>query len=430
MDVSSNEQIIVGAIQKAQKDGGIVLKEKLRKRSFIKDAKVMGEEKRSKTKCKLLPRRSVWMVPRLLVERQIPCISVTDEIESLRPLGDGTFGMVELIRYKRKLYAHKRARQNTREQRNGILEEGIKLSDIAQHHPNIQRLNFINLRTFGLVIDYCSNGSLDVFVRDKTSNYTLVDVLNWSYQLADALSFLHSNKIIHRDVKMQNILLKDNYQTLVLTDYGTATQLGRAVLTIEVGTPITMAPEVFAYNQYNETCDTYSWSIVFWQLISKQLLPYGTQGKVFLLSVVQNQLRPPKFNHCPELFIALLYRSWHSDPNERPTLLFIKKVLRLILNILPKKKQEYTSEMANEIQNQWINEYNLSEKYLPYEPRFNNEQSINLYQEHLTMMERIMKIQKDIIELKQKQAKFDHYDELLYENEQLQKKIDQLRSKN
>lgn len=42
---------------------------------------------------------------------------------------------------------------------------------------------------------------------------------------------------------------------------------------------VTMAPEVFAYNQYAEQCDTYSWAIVFWQLISKQLLPYGNQGK-------------------------------------------------------------------------------------------------------------------------------------------------------
>jgi serine/threonine protein kinase len=42
---------------------------------------------------------------------------------------------------------------------------------------------------------------------------------------------------VHRDVKLQNILLKDNYQTLVLIDYGTATKLGRSLLTNNVGTP-------------------------------------------------------------------------------------------------------------------------------------------------------------------------------------------------
>jgi len=396
MDIASQEKIISEALQKAHKEGGFALKEKLRK---------------------------------LLVERQISFIPVTTEIEALRPLGYGVFGIVELIRYQKKLYAHKKPRQNTSEQRNSILEEGIKLTDIAEHHPNIQRLNFINLRTFGLVIDYCSNGSLDVFVREKFSNYSLVDVLNWAYQLADALSFLHSKKIIHRDVKMQNILLKDNYQTLVLTDYGTATQLGKSWMTDNVGTPITMAPEVFAYNQYAEQCDTYSWAIVFWQLIVKQLLPYGNQGKGFLISVVREKLRPPKLNHCPELFIALMYRSWHSDPDERPTLLFIKKILRLILNTLPKKKQDYTDDMITELKNQWLNQYNLNEKYLPSEPRLNNEHSMNIYQEHLTIMELIIKIQKDLSELKQKQAKHDHYEQLLDENEQLQKEIDALRSK-
>ncbi|UJR30735.1 hypothetical protein I4U23_018255 [Adineta vaga] len=396
MDIATKEQIVNEILPRAQKEGGNVLREKLRK---------------------------------LLVERQIPFIPLTTEIESLRSLGYGVFGIVELIRYQKKLYAHKRARQTTNEQRNSILEEGIKLTDIAEHHPNIQRLNFINLRTFGIVIDYCSNGSLDVFVREKHSNYTLVDVLNWGYQLADALSFLHSKKIIHRDVKMQNILLKDNYHTLVLTDYGTATQLGKSWMTDNVGTPITMAPEVFAYNQYAEQCDTYSWAIVFWQLFSKQLLPYGNQGKGFLISVVREKLRPPKLNHCPELFIALLYRAWHSDPNERPTLLLIKKILRLILNTLPKQKEEYSEERISELYNQWTNEYILSEKYLPSEPRLINEQSMNLYQEHLTIMERIIAIEKDIRELKQKQAKHDHYDQLLDENEQLRKEIDMIRPK-
>jgi len=190
-----------------------------------------------------------------------------------------------------------------------------------------------------------------------------------------------------------------------------------------------MAPEVFAYNQYAEQCDTYSWAIVFWQLISKQLLPYGNLGKGFLISVVRDKLRPPKINHCPELFLALLYRSWHSDPEERPTLLFIKRILRLILNTLPKKKQLYSDVMINDLKNQWLHEYNLAERYLPSQPRLNNEQSTNIYQEHVTIMERVIQIQKDLSELKQKQAEADEYENLVEANAELQKKIDALRTK-
>lgn len=78
---------------------------------------------------------------------------------------------------------------------NNILEEAIKLTDIPEHHPNIQRLYFINLKTFGFLMDYCDNGSLDKLITDKDSSYTLNHVLNWGYQLADALSFLHSKNI-------------------------------------------------------------------------------------------------------------------------------------------------------------------------------------------------------------------------------------------
>jgi serine/threonine protein kinase len=39
-----------------------------------------------------------------------------------------------------------------------------------------------------------------------------------------------------------------------------------------------MAPEVIRGTDYSEKCDTYSWAIVFWQLLSKKLLPYGDKG--------------------------------------------------------------------------------------------------------------------------------------------------------
>jgi hypothetical protein len=44
-------------------------------------------------------------------------------------------------------------------------------------------------------MDYCCYGSLDKIVTDNNFNYTLYDAINWSYQLADALSFLHSKRI-------------------------------------------------------------------------------------------------------------------------------------------------------------------------------------------------------------------------------------------
>jgi serine/threonine protein kinase len=116
-------------------------------------------------------------------------------MEVLKTLGYGVFGIVELVRYQKVLYAHKRPQADTPVQRNGILEEAIKLTDINEFHPNIQRLYFINLKSSGFLMDYCCYGSLDKIVTDQNFKYTLVDALSWSYQLADALSFLHSKNI-------------------------------------------------------------------------------------------------------------------------------------------------------------------------------------------------------------------------------------------
>jgi hypothetical protein len=131
-----------------------------------------------------------------------------------------------------------------------------------------------------------------------------------------------------------------------------------------------------------------------------------------------------------------MYRSWHSDPKERPTLSFIKKVLRLILNLLPKSEHDYLEDMIHEVKKQWINDSDLSPKYLPNEPRSNNEKSRNIYQDHLREMKHILEIRKSISDLEQKlsehskpnEANRDPYENLLMENTKLQQEIDALRA--
>ena len=149
----------------------------------------------------------------------------------------------------------------------------------------------------------------------------------------------------------------------------------------------------------------------------------------FLIEVVNNKRRPPKLDHCPELLVALLYRSWHSDPNERPTLSAIKQILQIVLSVLPKTRQEYNNNTVDQLKDRWSNEYNLPDKYLPNDPRLGNEQSMNIHQEHLRVMERIMKIQKELSELEQTHKKYEHYGQLLDDNIKLERDIEALRSK-
>jgi len=234
---------------------------------------------------------------------------------------------------------------------------------------------------------------------------------------------------MHRDVKMQNILLKDNNKTLILTDYGTATNFGRSSLSSGVGTAITRAPEVFTGTTYTEQCDIYSWSIVLWQLLSKQPEPYeGVKTEIDIYrKVVEKNIRPRKLNHCPDVLVALMDHSWHSDPNKRPTLLFIKETLRFLLNLLSKSECEYSKEAGDGEQTQCTDEPNSLEQYLPDKPLLNNEISMNIYKEHFKKLNSIWSRQQDIPILKQNQSKCDHHEDLLEENKKLREQIDKLR---
>jgi hypothetical protein len=153
------------------------------------------------------------------------------------------------------------------------------------------------------------------------------------------------------------------------------------------------------------------------------------------MKIFTDKLRPPELNQCPKLFVALMYRSWHSNANDRPSLLFIKTILRLILNILPKNKQDCSTDVINEVKKQCTNESNTLEKYFPHEPRLNNERSMNLYEEHSKKLKSISDIKQEISKLdeqvqeicEQNKIKHDHHKQLLEENRILKEQIEQLR---
>lgn len=73
-------------------------------------------------------------------------------------------------------------------------------------------------------------------------------------------------KLLHRDLKPQNLLLANKYHTLKVCDFGTAKCL-QTNMTADIGTSAYMAPEVSLGN-YDEKCDVYSFGIILWEVLS------------------------------------------------------------------------------------------------------------------------------------------------------------------
>ncbi|XP_061382978.1 serine/threonine-protein kinase mig-15 isoform X3 [Danaus plexippus] len=128
-----------------------------------------------------------------------------------------------------------------------------------------------------LVMEYCGAGSVTDLVK-STKGQSLKE--EWiSYicrEILRGLSHLHSNKVIHRDIKGQNVLLTDNAE-VKLVDFGVSAQLDRTIgrRNTFIGTPYWMAPEVIACDEnpeatYDNRSDLWSLGITALEMAESQ----------------------------------------------------------------------------------------------------------------------------------------------------------------
>ena len=132
-----------------------------------------------------------------------------------------------------------------------------------------------------LIMDFCNEGDLGKHVRDKKdSRLPEAEAIGWLQQIANGFVKLHEEKIIHRDIKFDNLLIMGG--VLKLADFGISKKGDLACS--GVGTPLTKAPEILKCDPwvggtndsnlvYNSKCDLFSVGVVYyWMLFGEH--PY------------------------------------------------------------------------------------------------------------------------------------------------------------
>jgi len=150
--------------------------------------------------------------------------------------------------------------------------------------------------------------------------------------IASALSYMHSNNIIFRDLKPSNIGF-DAHGDVKLFDLGLSVRTDnlnttRTSLTECCGSPRYMAPEVFEQKkEYSYSVDVYSFSILLWEICSLKK-PFGdcTSLKKVRKKVLEGS-RPKIPSNWNMSLQSLISRSWQSDPSLRPSMNTVQKVL-------------------------------------------------------------------------------------------------------
>ena len=158
-----------------------------------------------------------------------------------------------------------------------------------------------------------------------------------AHDLASALAFLHSRRIIHRDLKSDNIGF-DIRGDIKIFDFGLARELppaeqanlhGAWKMTGATGTPRYMSPEVALEQPYNESCDSYSFCMLLWEILALKT-PFELYGmKTFKERVWRGpHKRPPLDPAWPRSLHGLFNRGWSPVLSERQPMATVTEMLR------------------------------------------------------------------------------------------------------
>jgi serine/threonine protein kinase len=190
----------------------------------------------------------------------------------------------------------------------GILEQ--------LRHPFVVNLHcsFQTPTKLCLVLDYHSGGTLQDLL-DKWTKIPETVTRFYATEIALALRYLHSQNIIHRDLKTSNVLINGSGHA-ILSDFGIAVSSNEA--RTFCGTPHYLAPEVLAHRSYTKAVDWWCYGVALYHMLTGTL-PFISQGENSGATVYRNILNddPEYPSSLSEAAIGLLKGLLEKDPAHR-----------------------------------------------------------------------------------------------------------------
>ena len=195
----------------------------------------------------------------------------------LDKLGSGSFGKVFLA--QNKYTKEKVAMKEIKKANKDLLSDGEIKDEIdilkSLDHPDIVRIieSFNTKDSYVLVTEYCEGGELYDQVRNQLSETQIAVIFK---QLLSGLAYLHSHNIVHRDLKLENILIQEIEKSkttgedlfnIKIIDFGTARIFDNKKKPQSiVGSSYYIAPEVLN-QKYGKECDLWSVGVILYMFI-------------------------------------------------------------------------------------------------------------------------------------------------------------------
>ncbi|OHS98046.1 AGC family protein kinase [Tritrichomonas foetus] len=239
-----------------------------------------------------------------------------DDFSLLRVLGRGTYGKVQLVRFKRdgKLYAmksmSKRILEETEQIQQTIQERDVLLKT---HHPFLVSAywSFQNPQKIFMVLDYVPGGELFGRLKEE-GQFNEKRAQLYAAEILLGLGALHSFGFVYRDLKPENILVGFDGH-LKITDFGlvkTNMESGNTTSTF-CGTPEYIAPEMLQQQPYTKAVDWWSYGILVYEMLTG-LPPFYDENvnKMYRMIISENVVFPSYISpNARDLISKLLDRN-------------------------------------------------------------------------------------------------------------------------
>lgn len=288
-----------------------------------------------------------------------------DDFEKLKVIGKGTFGKVYLVKKitDDKIYAMKCIRKDVMIENDQIesakMEKQILLNN---KHPFLVKMSYVfqTEQKVYFVMNFIRGGELFThlnnekrFVEDKAKFYAL--------QILLSIGYLHTQGIIYRDIKPENILMGDDGY-LYLADFGLAKSVKSGELaTTFCGTPEYLAPEIIRDKGHDHAVDLWACGILIYEMIVG-FPPFYHKNQTTMYDLIEKY--PVKFPDPVKHGILM------SEP--------CKDMITQLLNKDPKKRIGYSGGIQEIVKHDWFSCFDvdkmLNKEYdAPFVPQLSDD---------------------------------------------------------
>nr|XP_018916705.1 PREDICTED: mitogen-activated protein kinase kinase kinase 13 [Bemisia tabaci]XP_018916706.1 PREDICTED: mitogen-activated protein kinase kinase kinase 13 [Bemisia tabaci] len=267
-----------------------------------------------------------------------------ETISDLQWLGSGAQGAVFSGKLKNEIVAVKKVK----EQKETDIRHLKKLN-----HQNIIKFKGVCTQApcYCIIMEFCPFGPLHSLLRNG-EEVPPRRLVSWAKQIASGMHYLHSNKIIHRDLKSPNVLIGQG-EVVKISDFGTSREWNDISTKMTfTGTVAWMAPEIIRNEPCSEKVDIWSYGVVLWEMLLCEKPYKDVDSSAIIWGVGSSSLHLPIPSSCPEGFRLLVKQCWSAKPRNRPSF----KHILLHLNIAGAEVLQTSPEKYFKAQVKWKEE--------------------------------------------------------------------------